>query len=121
MITRELSINDSNKISELLNVSEEFVKNRLIESNHRVLLIDGENNSFIITRRIGDVNEVILWRVLPQHALLFKSVKRSVGNLVIIEKEESNNIQTLLKAGFKIVKKLKGIYPKSNALILKLD
>ncbi len=121
MITRELSINDSSRISELLNVNEGFVKNKLIESNHSVLLIDGQHNSFIVTRKIGDINEVVLWRVLPQHALLFKSVKRSIGSLMIIENEESNNISTLLKAGFKIIKKLKGIYPKSNALILKLD
>lgn len=104
---------------DLLTLKEDVIK-ALKNSKDHLVIDDNGLKGHIIIKDTGGLNEVTNWQLSEEYALVFKAIKRKNGTLYTkIPESKTEELKTLLKAGFKQISAQEGLYPNEKAIMLK--
>ncbi len=104
---------------DFLTLTDDVIKALKNAKDHLVIDDNGIKGHIIIKDTAG-LNEVINWRVDEEHLLAFKAIKRKNGTLYTnIPETKTEELKTLLKAGFKEITRQEGLHPNEKTIMLK--
>jgi len=119
---REMNKDDVKFIKDLTDAGIDTIINAYNNSTNKMVIEDDGIKGFAIIRPLGDINELSVWHVQPEHSLLLKAIVRKTGALAAAEREENETrIRILECAGFRKQSIVKGVFSDSRAVMLRTN
>lgn len=104
---------------DLITLNKQVI-NALKNAKDHLIIDDNGIKGHIIIHKVGELNEIRNWEVNEEHLIAFKAIKRKNGTLYTnIPESKTEELNKLIKAGFKQVNTIEGLHPGEKTIMLK--